>query len=105
MYMTTYITICGATQHKSINLHGYILSNEGKLIAQNQALERMNRAGAAQRLAVSIAQDIVSASVLGTNKFANEFANSEWCEASLLNESKIQGQSRPRHGRCHERSM
>jgi hypothetical protein len=76
-----------------------------KGFAQNQALERMNRAGAAQRLAVSIAQDIVSASVVGTDGFANEFANSAWCEASLLNESKIQGKSRLRHGGCHERSM
>jgi hypothetical protein len=41
--MTTYIIIFGATQHKNINLHGYILGSQRKLIAQNQALERMNR--------------------------------------------------------------
>jgi hypothetical protein len=53
MYMTTYITRFDANQDKNTNLHGYILGSERKLIAQNQALERMNRAGAAQRLAVS----------------------------------------------------
>jgi hypothetical protein len=41
--MTTYITIFDANQDKNINLHGYILGSERKLIAQNQALERVNR--------------------------------------------------------------
>src|SRR5215472_9216086 len=43
MYMTTYITILGANQNININLHGYILGGKCKLIAQNQALERVNR--------------------------------------------------------------
>jgi hypothetical protein len=43
MYMTTYITRFDANQDKNINLHGYILGSERKLIAQNQALERVNR--------------------------------------------------------------
>jgi hypothetical protein len=41
--MTTYITRFDANQDKNINLHGYILGSERKLIAQNQALERVNR--------------------------------------------------------------
>jgi hypothetical protein len=40
--MTTYITRFGVNQHKNTNLHGYILGGKCKLIAQNQALERMN---------------------------------------------------------------
>jgi hypothetical protein len=43
MYMTTYITRFDANQDKNTNLHGYILGSERKLIAQNQALERVNR--------------------------------------------------------------
>src|ERR1700751_1099146 len=43
MYKTTYITLLDAKQDKNINLHGYILGSERKLIAQNQALERGNR--------------------------------------------------------------
>jgi hypothetical protein len=41
--MTTYITLAGAYQYKNIDLHGYILSGKRELIAQNQALERVNR--------------------------------------------------------------
>jgi hypothetical protein len=41
--MTTYITIFGTNQDKNINLHGYILGGKCRLIAQNQALERVNR--------------------------------------------------------------
>jgi hypothetical protein len=41
--MTTYITGFGTNQHININLHGYILGGKCKLIAQNQALERVNR--------------------------------------------------------------
>jgi hypothetical protein len=43
MYMTTYITRFDANQDKNTNLHGYILGSGRKLIAQNQALERVNR--------------------------------------------------------------
>src|SRR5215467_4909694 len=43
MYMTTYITRFGTSQHINTNLHGYILSDKCKLIAQNQAFERVNR--------------------------------------------------------------
>jgi hypothetical protein len=41
--MTTYITIFGANKHIYVKLHGYILGGKCKLIAQNQALERVNR--------------------------------------------------------------
>src|SRR5215470_407819 len=43
MYMTTYITRFGTSLHINTNLHGYILSDKCKLIAQNQAFERVNR--------------------------------------------------------------
>jgi hypothetical protein len=43
MYMTTYITSFDANQDQNTNLHGYLLGSERKLIAQNQALERVNR--------------------------------------------------------------
>jgi hypothetical protein len=41
--MTTCITRYGANQHINTNLHGYILGSKCKLIAQNQAIERVNR--------------------------------------------------------------
>jgi hypothetical protein len=41
--MTTYINRFDTNQDKNTNLHGYILGSERKLIAQNQALERVNR--------------------------------------------------------------
>src|ERR1700739_719288 len=43
MYMTTYITRFDTNQDQNTNLHGYLLGSERKLIAQNQALERVNR--------------------------------------------------------------
>src|SRR5215467_8447694 len=43
MYMTTCITRFRTNQHINTNLHGYILGGKCKLIAQNQALARVNR--------------------------------------------------------------
>jgi hypothetical protein len=43
IYMTTYITLVSAHQHKNTDLHGYILGGKCELIAQNQALERADK--------------------------------------------------------------